>query len=45
MVFKFIGFMFILDLNDWLYNFRVLILKVGYWFFIDVSYKYNDFID
>lgn len=43
--FKFIGFMFIPDLNDWLYNPRVLISKVGHWLPTDASYKYNDLID
>ena len=43
--FKFIGFMFIPDLNDWLYNPRVLISKVGHWLPTDASYKYNHLID
>ena len=43
--FKFIGFMFIPDLNDWLYNPRVLISKLGHWLPTDANYKYNDSID
>ena len=43
--FKFIGFMFIPDLNDWLYNPRVLISKLGHWLPTDANYKYNDGID
>ena len=43
--FKFIGFMFVQDLNDWLYHPRVLISKIGHWLPTDANYKYNDHID
>ena len=43
--FKFIGFMFVTDLNDWLYHPRVLISKIGHWLPTDANYKYNDHID
>ena len=43
--FKFIGFMFVPDLNDWLYHPRVLISKIGNWLPSDASYKYNDLIN
>lgn len=37
--FKFIGFMFVPDLNDWLYHPRVLISKIGHWLPTDANYK------
>ena len=40
--FKSIGFMFIPDLNDWLYQPRVLITKSHHWLPTDVNYRYND---
>ena len=43
--FKFIGFMFVPDLNDWLYHPRVLISKIGSWLPTDANYKYNDTIN
>ena len=43
--FKFIGFMFVPDLNDWLYHPRVLISKIGHWLPTDANYKYNDHIN
>ncbi|KAL9977762.1 hypothetical protein ACROYT_G015202 [Oculina patagonica] len=43
--FKFIGFMYVPDLNDWLYHPRVMISKVGHWLPTDANYKYNDPID
>ena len=43
--FKFIGLMFVPDLNDWLYHPRVLISKIGHWLPTDANYKYNDHID
>ena len=43
--FKFIGFMFVPDLNDWLYHPRVLISKIGHWLPTDANYKYNDHND
>ena len=43
--FKFIGFMFVPDLNDWQYHPRVLISKIGHWLPTDANYKYNDHID
>ena len=43
--FKFIGFMFVPDLNDWLYHPRVLISKIVHWLPTDANYKYNDHID
>ena len=43
--FKFIGFMFGPDLNDWLYHPRVLISKIGHWLPTDANDKYNDHIN
>ena len=40
--FKSIGFMFIPDLNDWLYHPCVLITKSHQWLPTDANYKYND---
>ena len=43
--FMFIGFVFVPDLNDWLYHPRVLISKIGHWLPTDANYKYNDHIN
>lgn len=43
--FKSIGFMFIPDLNDWLYQPRILITKSHRWLPTDANYKYNDNLD
>lgn len=43
--FKSIGFMFIPDLNDWLYQPRILITKSDPWLPTDANYKYNDNLD